>query len=68
MSRKVKFSKELEEQIIDFVKSNEILYNVKHKKFRDSEARNRLWLKLAESMEMDGKFFFLLQFHSYYFY
>lgn len=62
MSRKVKFSKEEEKKIIDFVKSNEFMYNLKHKKFRDSEAKNRLWLKLAGSMGKDGKFFFYYSF------
>lgn len=59
MSKKVKFTAEDEEKIIDFVKTNEILYNVKHKKFRDSEAKNRLWLKLATDMNMssDGSYF-----------
>lgn len=54
MSKKGKFSAEDEEKIIEYVKSNEILYNVKHKKFRDSEAKNRLWLVLANDMNVDG--------------
>lgn len=65
---KTKFMLEDEEKIIDFVKSNEILYNVKHNKFRDSEAKNRLWLKLAESMELDGKFFQLFPFVSFHYF
>ena len=54
MSQKVKFSLADEEQIIDFVKSNEVLYNVKHKHFRDSEAKNRLWKQLGEAFGKDG--------------
>lgn len=38
MSKKLKFTPEDEEKIIDFVKTNEILFNAKHKKFRDSQA------------------------------
>ncbi|XP_031639821.1 transcription factor Adf-1-like [Contarinia nasturtii] len=53
MSKKIKFSLVDEEKIIEFVKTNEILYNVRHAKFRDAEAKNRLWLKLAESMGME---------------
>lgn len=43
------------------MKSHEILYNVKHLKFRDGEAKNRLWLKLANELEEEGTFnqFFL---------
>lgn len=55
MSKKVKFSAEEEEIIIEYVKSHEILYNVRSKNFRDTEAKNRLWLKLADEMERDGE-------------
>lgn len=51
---KVKFSWEDEEKIIDFVKSNEILYNVRHLKLRESESKNRLWLQLANELGMEG--------------
>lgn len=57
---KTKFNDDDEEKIIDFIKNNEILYNVKHKKFRDSEAKNRLWLKLAEELNADGECFFIV--------
>lgn len=56
MSKKIKFTLEEEEKIIDYVKSNEILYNVRHKSFRDSEAKNRLWLHLANEMNIDGEY------------
>ena len=47
MNKKNKLSLFDEEKIIDFEKNNEILCNFRHAKFRDSEAKNRLWLKLA---------------------
>lgn len=55
-SAKIKVSPEQEEQIIEFVKSNEVIYNVKHKQFRDSEMKNRLWLKLSQEMNLEGNF------------
>lgn len=55
MSKRVKFSYEEEERIIDFVETNEILFNVCHKNFRDSEAKNRLWLRLAAELDKDGE-------------
>lgn len=58
-SKKGKFSKEEEERVIDFVKSNEILFNVKHTKFRDAEAKNRLWLSLAKELNKDGVYSFV---------
>lgn len=55
MGKKTKFSFEEEEKIINFVKHHEILYNVRNKSFRDSEAKNRLWLELAEEeLEHEG--------------
>lgn len=60
MSKKIKFTAEDEEKIIDFVKSNEMLYNVKHKKFRDSEYKNRLWLRLANELNQEGLYFLLM--------
>lgn len=53
-----KFSLEEEEQIIEFVQKNEILYNVHHMQFRDAEKKNRLWLQLADEelhRKADGK-------------
>ena len=55
-SKKVKFTDTEEEKMIDFVKMNEILYNVKHAKFRDTEAKNRLWLSLATELGKDGMY------------
>lgn len=59
MSNKVKFSYEEEEKIIDFVKNYEILFNVRHQNFRDSEKKNRLWLKLAGEMDKDSEYILL---------
>lgn len=55
--RKVKFTPDDEEKIISFVKSYEILYDVKHKKFRDTEAKNHLWSQLANDLKCDGSYF-----------
>lgn len=55
-AKKIKFSFEEEELLIDFVKSHEVLYNVKHKAFRDTEAKNRLWMKFAEQLDKDGEY------------
>lgn len=57
--KKNKFTDEEEEKIFDYVKTNEILFNVKHAKFRDSEAKNRLWLVLAKELNKDGMYYIL---------
>lgn len=54
MSKRAKFTTEDEEKIIHFVKSHEIIYNVKDQKFRDTESKNRLWLQLAKDLNLDG--------------
>lgn len=66
MSKRNKFTAEDEEKIIDFVKSNEIIYNVKHKKFRDTESKNRLWLTLANDLGMEGLYFLINVIHLMY--
>lgn len=58
--KKIKFSDADEERIIDFVKSNDMLYQVKHPKFRDSEAKNRLWLSLAKELNKDGMYLYIV--------
>lgn len=55
MGKKNKFTLEEEEKVIEFVKCNDMLFDVRNKKFRDSEAKNRLWLELANEMNKDGK-------------
>lgn len=52
---KIKFTSEEEEILIDFIKNNEILYNVRHKRYRDADAKNRLWLRLARKIGKDGE-------------
>lgn len=54
MSKAQKLSVEEEEKLIEFVKTHDILFNAKNKKFRDSEAKNRLWLQCAAEMELPG--------------
>lgn len=59
MNKKIKFSLCDEERIIDFVKNHEILFNVRHPKFRDSEGKNRLWLQLADELKAGYVYFIL---------
>lgn len=63
MNKKNRMSLADEEKIIDFVKNNEVLFNVRHPKFRDTEGKNRLWIKLADKLNVEGmyiSFFFSL--------
>lgn len=55
-TKKSKFSRADEEKLIDFVKSHEILFNVKHKEFRNTEKKNRLWLELSTDLGTDGSY------------
>lgn len=52
---KIKWSEDEEERIIDYVRANEVLYNVHHGTYRDAEAKNRIWLKLSQELHKDGK-------------
>lgn len=55
-SKKTYFSAEDKQKLIDFVKFHEILYNVKHKDFRNTGKKNRLWLKLSTDLGTDGSY------------
>lgn len=68
MRTKVKFTDEEEETIINFVKLNEVLYNAKHKNFRDAEQKNRLWLRLASELNRDGRCICLILFKNFEYY
>lgn len=52
--KKSKFTAEDKEKLIEFVKSHEILYNVKNKDFRNTEKKNRLWSQLSNTLNTDG--------------
>lgn len=54
MGKKTSFSFKNEMKIIDFVKHNDVLYNVNHENFRDTEEKNRLWLNLANELNAEG--------------
>lgn len=57
MDKQTKFTTQEEEMIIDFVKSNELIYNIEHKDYRQSEMKNRLWNELAQKIGKDGEFY-----------
>lgn len=52
-----KFTIEEEELLINFVKKNELIYNVQHKLYRSSELKNRLWNIFALSINKTGNIF-----------
>ncbi|XP_011177194.1 uncharacterized protein LOC105208837 [Zeugodacus cucurbitae] len=52
---KIKFTAEDEEKIIDFVRNHEILYNKRHKEFRDVEKKQCLWLEIAEQLDIKAE-------------
>uniref|UniRef100_A0A034VDA4 MADF domain-containing protein n=1 Tax=Bactrocera dorsalis TaxID=27457 RepID=A0A034VDA4_BACDO len=52
---KIKFTTEDVEKIIDFVRNHEILYNKRHKDFRDREKKQRLWLEIAEQLDITAE-------------
>lgn len=53
---KTAFDLQDEEKLIEFVKSNELIYNVQHPMYRNSSMKQRLWNEFASSIEKDGEF------------
>lgn len=50
-----KFTTADDEAIIEFVRTRECLYNVRHARFRDRHVKNRLWKELGAKMNKDGE-------------
>lgn len=48
--QRAQFSYYEKKKIIEFVKDNEILYNIKHHKFRDSKMKKKLWAQLSDEV------------------
>lgn len=44
----ISFNPEEDEILIDFVKSNEILYNCKLQEYKNSFAKNKLWQLIGQ--------------------
>ena len=45
-----------DEILIDFVKNNEILFNVKCKEFRQNQLKQNLWNEIAPILQRSGWF------------
>lgn len=54
------FSPDDDEQIIEFVKSNTSLYDIKDHRFRDIHVKDRLWKSLADLLGKDCEYLFHL--------
>lgn len=53
------FNKTLDLKLLDLVKENPILYNIKHSKYLDFDAREVVWQKIGDALNRPGKFFTL---------
>lgn len=51
----LRFTAEEDEQIIDLVRSNECLFNVAHKQYKNNDYKHRLWNALAAKQNRDGE-------------
>lgn len=55
MATKQTFSAEDEEKLIEFVKSNDLIYNIQHQDYRNSTKKQRLWTEFAQTIGKDGE-------------
>lgn len=51
---KLDFSLEEEESLIDFVKQNNVLYNPKHRDYKNKMFRDRIWEDIAATLKKTG--------------
>lgn len=52
---RLEFTKEEEEQIIDFVKQNPLLYDLRNPNYKNRTSRDKLWNDIATSLNKSGK-------------
>lgn len=50
------WSSEDDEILIDFVRVHEILYNVKHKDYRQTQMKQKLWCEVGEILNKTGMY------------
>lgn len=48
------FTQEQEEQLIDFVKTNPVMYNPKDANYKNKMYRDRLWAEFGEKIDKSG--------------
>lgn len=51
---KIEFTLEEEEILIELVKKNEILYNPRHKQYKDRNQKAHAWLDISREMNKKG--------------
>lgn len=54
MSGNVIWTSENDEQLIDFVKNHEALYNVKSKEYRQAQMKQNLWSEIGLTLQKSG--------------
>ena len=50
-----------EEKLIELVRVNEVLYNLKDKNYRRVDIKDKIWREITEKMGSTGKFLLTLQ-------
>ena len=48
------WNSEEDEQLIDFVKNHEMLYNVKSKDYRKAQLKQNMWCEIAGTLNKTG--------------
>lgn len=54
-----RFTAEEDEEIIDFVRTNNCLHDISHKQFKNNDHKHRLWIELAAKQNRDGELILL---------
>ncbi|CAH4031821.1 unnamed protein product [Pieris brassicae] len=60
MSGNVTWTSENDEQLIDFVKNHEALYNIKSKEYRQAQMKQNLWNEIGITLQKSVRFILAL--------
>lgn len=55
MAKRVFFTKEEDDDLIDKIKSHPVLYNIKLKSYKDIILKENVWCEIAKDMKRTGK-------------
>ena len=49
------FTNDQEEEIVDWLKDNPVIYNKRLREYKNAASKKELWKKKAQDMDIDGK-------------
>ncbi|KAF5294858.1 hypothetical protein FQA39_LY00342 [Lamprigera yunnana] len=49
------FSSEMDEKLIEYVRKNDALYDLSHRRYSDNQYKTNVWVSIGEKLQLDGQ-------------